>query len=51
MLDDRLFRWNLKASLRCTECEGTVFLEEVASQEIFCSFCGIMPQSDIAYSI
>jgi len=40
MSDDRLFRWNFTIQLKCEQCGGTVLVEEVKTEEIFCSTCG-----------
>lgn len=41
MSDEGLFRWNFKIQLKCEKCGGTVFAEEVKTEEIFCSTCGM----------
>jgi hypothetical protein len=42
MLDDQLFRWNLTINLKCEKCNGTAFVEDVVSSEIFCATCGML---------
>lgn len=40
MSDDQLFRWNFAIQLQCEKCGGGVLVEEVKTEEIFCSTCG-----------
>jgi transcription initiation factor TFIIIB Brf1 subunit/transcription initiation factor TFIIB len=47
MSEDALFRWNFTLKLACNQCKRALFVEEVATEEIFCTICGKQPRNKL----